>query len=441
MQLNHFADPFQNGHASVDQFFEQSNMLTGQYDNQTLGYGYSQNPSGYEWSAETDAHHQPHQGGHAQEFKGNGGYHNQVPPGMTPTCTSGTCGADPHALARANLQWERAETFQGMSPEQIVAYQAQMGSAAEEPEYIYSGPDDLDYDDESVAPNGGVPYWHRRMPTIVIHGATVLFWIWLWSTFGFSKLLTGSAGNVVYWGFIGVMAWGAFHADHRAALYSEEREVQKGTESVLKLIVKMVAVIATILLSFDVMKKRAKLEQHAIYAALGVAFFSGMIGLMSFSARKRGETVRRYRKVKGALLNLAIGMIAVAALLSFGFGTSGATVVMTQKGGQPPSPDAAVSAAEPTQVVLPAPEPPKQVIVVTPPPPPPIEVQYAPQPEYQSVPPTYPPPESYQSQPVSYQPQPASMSPTMPPVSIPTMPPVSYQPQHASISPTMRGSY
>jgi hypothetical protein len=348
MQLNHFADPFQNGHASVESFFNESNRLTDQggYDN-NLGYGYAQNPSGYEWGPD-DSGGFP--SGHAKEYRGNGGYHGSV----HPTCGGGpgsTCGGDPQALARANLQWERgaaAETFQNgggqLTPEQVAAYQAQQGAAPEQPEYIYSGPDDLDYDDESVAPTSGMPYWKKRMPTLIINGIAVLVWIWLWSNMGFSKLLVGTPGYVVYWGFIGIMAWGVFQSDHRSALYSEERELMKSTESILKLITKMVAVIATILLSFEVMKKRPLPEQHAIYAALGIAFFTSLAGLISYSSKKRGEAVRRYRKIKSAMLNLAIGLIAVAALLSFGFGVSGKSMA---GGGSPRLSADAMTVTEP----------------------------------------------------------------------------------------------
>lgn len=340
MQLNHFADPFQNGHASVDSFFNESNRLTDQggYDT-NIGYGFAQNPAGYEWAPEDVNGSGGGGGGHAQEYRGNGGYHGSI----HPTCGSGggggTCGGDPQALARANLKWERgatAETFhhgqQQLTPEQLAAYQAQQGGAVEQPEYVYSGPDDLDYDDESVAPTSGMPFWQKRMPSVLINGAAILFWIWLWSNFGFSKLLVGTPGALVYWGFIGLMAFGAFQSDHRSALYSEERELMKSTESILKLITKMVAVIATILLSFEVMKKRALPEQHAIYAALGVAFFTSLIGLVSYTSKKRGESVRRYRKIKSAMLNLAIGLVAVAALLSFGFGVSGGGKGMTGGG-------------------------------------------------------------------------------------------------------------
>ena len=46
--------------------------------------------------------------------------------------------------------------------------------------------------------------------------------------------------------------------------------------------------------------------------------------MISFTAKKRGEVVRRYRKIKGAALNLSIGMLIVAALLTFnsGFNTT-----------------------------------------------------------------------------------------------------------------------
>lgn len=411
MQLNHFADPFQNGHASVDQFFDQSNKLTENYDNQTVGYGFAQNPAGYEWSGSGPNDSQSTAMAHSHEYKGNGGYHGQPGVSGTNSCSSGGCGADPHALARANMQAERFDGS-GMTREQLAAHHAQARGQAEAEtetaeEFIYSGPDDLDYDDETVAPAGGVPFWQRRLPTLIIHGATILFWIWLWSSIGLSKMLTGTVGGAVYWGFIGVMVWGAFHSDHRAALYSEEREVQKQTESVLKLVVKMVAVIATILLSFDVLKKRAKPEQHAIFATLGIAFFSGLVGLMSFSARKRGETVRRYRKIKGALLNLSIGMIAVAALLSFGFGSGGAngsasaSVVMKQKGGSTTTAMFDDSVGSPEVEIIKAPQ--KQVIVEVPAPQ--ITYTQAPQQDFgyyannnQMPPPTFAPPQQQQPQ-------------------------------------------
>ena len=44
--------------------------------------------------------------------------------------------------------------------------------------------------------------------------------------------------------------------------------------------------------------------------------------MISFTAKKRGEIVRRYRKVKGAALNISIGLLAVAALLTLGLGTN-----------------------------------------------------------------------------------------------------------------------
>lgn len=360
MLLNHFSDPFQNGLASVDAFFGESNRLTEQsngINDNNVGYGFSQNPAGYEWGGDgpNDAHAQ--QGGdqhHAGEFRGTGGYHGQNVPMETCGSGGGGCGKDPQALHRANLKWEKgAEGF---------VHNNGKKEAEPEPEpIIYSGPDDLDYDDEEVAPQKGMPFWQKRMPTIIIHGITILVWIWLWSSFGFNKILVGTPGHIVYWGFIALMGFGVMQSDHRAALYKEERELQRSVESVLKLVVKMVAVIATILLSFEVLKKRGKGDQHAIYSALGLSFFIALGGLVSFSSCKRGETIRRYRKVKSAALNLSIGLIAVAAMLSFGFGVNGglgsSSFETRQKGGA----DSSMMQPEVETISMPA----KKIIVET----------------------------------------------------------------------------
>lgn len=349
MLLNHFADPFQNGHASVDQFFSESNHLTEQFnpayggDNQ-VGYGFAENPAGYEWAGQDDyaggggGGHGG--GGHAQEFRSNGGYHQQIPQQQ--------CGSDPHSLARRNIEWEnRMQTGEHLpgqpgyeshrrgaskrpSDEELQREQEQ-----QQPAYIYSGPDDLDYDDETVAPPKGMEYWKKRVPTLLIHGGAIVVWMWLWSSFGFSKILANTTGSILYWSFIILMLFGAMQADHRAGLYAEEREQMTSIESNLKVVVKIVAITATLLLSFEILKKRSNGEQYAAFSALGISFFVGLVGLMSFTSKKRGEHIRRYRKIKGVALNLSIGLMAVAALICFGMiGAAPQTnVVVKQKGG------------------------------------------------------------------------------------------------------------
>ena len=106
-------------------------------------------------------------------------------------------------------------------------------------------------------------------------------------------------------------------SDHRAALYSEEREVLDHTESNLRLVVKLVGVVATLLLTFKVLKDKGKAQQQIVFTALGIAFFISLLSLFSVSVKKRGESIRRVRKLKAAALNLGIGLIAVAALISF----------------------------------------------------------------------------------------------------------------------------
>lgn len=351
MQLNHFADAFQNDHASVDQFFSASNNLTEQfspgYGGAGTGFGFAQNPAGYEWAGGVSDAQVPDSLGQPQEFRGNGGYHSQLP-------SYGTCGGgDPQALARANLEWENYHQGQHMPGEpgyphtgpvehcgrgQYAAEaQAQVGSKGQaEEEYVYSGPDDLEYDDDEVAPKKGSGYWKRRMPTAVIHIITVLLWVWVWSNFGFSKLLGGTAGSILYWGFIVFMMIGITQSDHRAALYAEEREQLTSIEGSLKTIVRVVALVATLLLSFDVLKKRSQGEQTAVFSALGIAFFVSLVGMASFTSKKRGEHVRRHRKIKGAALNLSIALMAAAALMSFGMGgkqSGGGNVEVVMTGG------------------------------------------------------------------------------------------------------------
>lgn len=340
MLLNHFADPFQNGHASVDQFFTESNHLTEQFNpayggENNVGYGFAENPAGYEWAGQDDPSI-----GHSQEFRSNGGYHQQLPKNQQ-------CGGDQHALARRNIEWEnRHQTGEHLpgqpgyethrrgaarrpSEEELKAEQEQ-----QQPEYIYSGPDDLEYDDEEVAPPKGMEYWKKRVPTLLIHGGVILIWIWLWSSFGFSKLLTNTTGSILYWGFIAFTAFGAMQSDHRAGLYAEEREQLTSIESNLKVVVKIVAITATLLLSFELLKKRSGGEQYAAFSALGISFFVGLTGLMAFTSKKRGEHIRRYRKLKAAALNLSIGLMAVAALICFGMIGGGTNeVVIKQRGG------------------------------------------------------------------------------------------------------------
>ncbi len=339
MLLNHFADPFQNGHASVDQFFSESNHLTEQFNpayggESQVGYGFAENPSGYEWAGQDDP-----AVGHSQEFRGNGGYHQQLPSSSTQQC-----GGDPHSLARRNMEQEN----QMQVAENLPGYETRKRGAGRRPseeelkaaeqqqqqEYVYSGPDDLDYDDEEVAPPKGLDYWKKRMPTLLIHGGVILTWIWLWSNFGFSKILTSTSGSILYWGFMAFMLFGAFQSDHRSGLYAEEREQLTSIESNLKVIVKIVAITATLLLSFEILKKRSNGEQYAAFSALGVSFFIGLTGLMAFTSKKRGEHIRRIRKLKGAALNLAIGLMAVAALICFGMiGATQPQVVIKQRGG------------------------------------------------------------------------------------------------------------
>jgi hypothetical protein len=55
--------------------------------------------------------------------------------------------------------------------------------------------------------------------------------------------------------------------------------------------------------------------------------------MLQFTAKKRGEIIRRYRKVKTAALNLSIGLLAVAALLVLGLGTNGSFALQRGGGG------------------------------------------------------------------------------------------------------------
>lgn len=322
MQLDHFADAFQNDHASVDQFFNASNSLTEQYNpgyNPNVGYGFAQNTAGYEWGDDQQQQQQQYSHDQPHEFRGNGGYHTNIPqqPHYQPH-QQAQCGADPNALARANLEWEARMTHNnGMGSGQHIAQETH-----NEPDFVYSGPDDLDFDDEEIAPKKGMEYWKKRTPTLLISGGTILAWIWMWSKLGFSSILTGVGGTMLYWGFITLMMIGVFQSDHRAALYTEEREILDHTESNLRTVVKLVGVVATLLLTFKVLKSKGKAQQQIVYTALGISFFVSLLSLVSVSIKKRGESVRRYRKVKAAALNLAIGLIAVAALISFEIGTT-----------------------------------------------------------------------------------------------------------------------
>jgi hypothetical protein len=256
MQLNHFADPFQNGHASVDQFFSESNSLTEQYNPgypANNGYGFTQNSAGYEWGDQQgqlsggmgggNTHYHSHD--MLYDASAHGHHHDVMNGGIG--SGGGMCGADPQSLERANLQWEGHMTHNnGMGSGQHlpgqpgnpgVPVQAEEASV---PEYVYQGPDDLEFDDEEVAPKKGMAYWKKRTSTLIINGLAVALWAWLWSSFGFSKLLTGNAGNVLYWGFIAVMGLGVLQSDHRSARYDEELEVMNSVESKLKTLAKLV---------------------------------------------------------------------------------------------------------------------------------------------------------------------------------------------------------
>lgn len=347
MQLNHFADPFQNGHASVDQFFSESNSLTEQYNpgyGANNGFGFAQNAAGYEWGDHQgqlsggmgggDTHYHSHD--KLYDASAYGHRHDAMNGGIG--SGGGMCGADPQSLERANLQWEGHMTHNnGMGSGQHLQQRGgQQPPQAEEvsmPEYVYQGPDDLEFDDEEVAPKKGMAYWKKRTSTLIINGLSVAVWIWLWSNMGFSKLLVGNAGNVLYWGFIAVMAWGVFQSDHRSGRYDEEREVLGSVESNLRTLVKLTAGAATLLLSFKLMKGKSAATQYAVNSALAIAFFLSLGGLLNITSKKRGEVVRRYRKVKAAALNLSIGLMAVAALLVLGVGNNGSFAIQSGGGG------------------------------------------------------------------------------------------------------------
>lgn len=297
MQLNQFVDPFQAGHAGIHSGFGNgiSSQVGGATDG-SPGFGFAQNHGGYEWG---DGSPTELYGGHphAHEFRGNGGYHEEFAGGQ-----------DPHALARANLQWEH-----GGAPPQSTSVADATGT---EPDYMaYTGPDDFDFDDEETAPPRGAGFWRKRAWTALIHGLAVGVWVWVWSTFGLSNQLQDTTGSLVFWGFIVFMAYGVMGADHKAARYDEEREQTRATEDLLRLVAQLVGSGAGVVLTLKLMKRYSAGERTAIIGATGASFVSSLIGMAAYTCRKRGRSVRRVRKVKAALLNLSIGFLIVALLL------------------------------------------------------------------------------------------------------------------------------
>lgn len=366
MQLDHFADAFQNDFASLDSVWGASNNLTDQVNpgyQSDVGHGFAQNTAGYEWesspSHDSDHHHddygysQGHGGGggrQPQEFKGNGGYHN-----TPPTCGGGGGGGgqDPLALARSNLDHEERmhhRTPHGHGPYPEPKHDKEGGN--EEDGLVYVGPDAFDDDDEHDNPKKGMPYWRKRTPTALIHGLTILLWVWLWSSYGFSKLLKGTPGTVLYYGFMALMVWGVFQSDHRAARWEEEREVLTNVEGNLKNVAKVVAGAAGMLMTFKLIKGKSQATRYAVYASLTIAFFVSLFGMVSFSARKRGETTRRYRKIKGAALNLSIALVAVAAMLTFNLGTSLSPIIVKGRGQTGGGADPAIHISAPPAPVI-----------------------------------------------------------------------------------------
>lgn len=315
MQLNHFADPFQNGQASVDQFFSESNNLTEQYNpgyDPGVGFGYTQNTAGYEWGNDEA-------GNHGGAIAGHRDSHDRMPPMAATGCATGNCGGDPAALARANLEWEHQQSGGGAAPRKA----KEDDEPLEITDYLYHiGPDALDFDPETEAPQSGMAYWKKRLPTILINLVAILAWMWIWSHFGLSALLPGTVATIVYWGFVAVMAIGAFQSDHRAARYEEEREQLNAVDSNLRMIVALIGGSVALLLGFKLLDGRNQTTKQAVYISLAIGFFASLIGVMSFSAKKRGESVRRYRKIKSAILNISVALIAVAAMLTFDVGTS-----------------------------------------------------------------------------------------------------------------------
>jgi uncharacterized membrane protein YiaA len=326
MLLNHFADPFQNGHATVDQFFGESNNLTEQYNpgyDHGVGFGYTQNTSGYEWGNDRKEHYANE---HGLADNGNGGL-----PVAASGCSSGGCGNDPAALARANLEWEQREAAHGANVHgthergnnQTREELEEATSGLAITDYLYHiGPDALDFDPEIEVAPSGMEYWKKRVPSVLINLITVFAWMWIWTHFGLSAQLPGTVATVVYWGFIAVMVIGAFQSDHRAARYEEEREQLVSVESNLQLIIKVIAGAVALLLGFKLLDGKTAAVKQNVYIALAIAFFGSLFGVMSFNAKKRGESVRRYRKIKSAVLNLSVALIAVAAMLTFNVGTS-----------------------------------------------------------------------------------------------------------------------
>jgi hypothetical protein len=323
MQLNHFADPFQNGQASVDQFFSESNSLTDQYNpgyDTGVGYGYTQNTDGYEWGNGSEERPSRRSGGGG----GSGGSHSsRLPPVAATGCANGGCGSDPAALARANMDWEQQQ--EGARSEKMSGTGEDDGDAQplQITDYLYHiGPDALEFDPELEAPTSGVEYWKKRVPSLLINGVGVLVWMWLWSHFGWSGQLPGTIATVVYWGFVLVMAFGVFQSDHRAARYEEEREQLTSIESNLHLIIKVIAGAVALLLGFKLLDGKAAAVKQSVYISLAIAFFGSLFSVMALGSKKRGESVRRYRKLKSAVLNLSIALIAVAAMLTFNVGTT-----------------------------------------------------------------------------------------------------------------------
>ncbi len=348
MQLNHFADPFQNGQASVDQFFSESNSLTDQYNpgyDTGVGYGYTQNTDGYDWGNDEGSERRS-----SRSSGGGGGRSSsRLPPIASTGCASGSCGNDPSALTRANMEWEhqqeggsssstrsrKVEKMSGDSGETDV----DGGDALQITDYLYHiGPDALEFDPDLDAPKSGVEYWKKRVPSLLINGVGVLVWMWLWSHFGWSGQLPGTIATVVYWGFVVVMAFGAFQSDHRAARYEEEREQLNSVEVNLQLVIKVIAGAVALILGFKLLDGKSGGVKQSVYIALAIAFFGSLFSVMAFGAKKRGESVRRYRKIKSVVLNLSIALIAVAAMLTFNVGTTLAGQSSDQSGGgaEPP---------------------------------------------------------------------------------------------------------
>jgi len=287
---DHFADQFTNDYAMSGN----TGMAPSQYDNPFLN---DMSRSGYDYH---------YSGNNQMDQFASMSYGQQQPRDMY---QSPTCGGGGGAGHGGHFQ-QAAQGGHGVHG--TAATQQAQGHDTDQKRVYYD--DEDDEDDEDTSKLG----WRKRYdwPSVAINILAIGGWMWMWSYFEFNKN-NETPGNILFYGMIFAFLCSAFFSGNKTDKYDKELKQLGQLEKRLLLLAQVslgMSVFITALRSYFSSIDPSK--RSVIFTSFSISFILAFTGLLFMSFPKKNKYVRYFRKTKGALLNMSVGLMIFGMLIT-----------------------------------------------------------------------------------------------------------------------------